>query len=159
MVFQVKRALAIVFLIVLWNVHYVQSQSFISEYSHIQSLSLEDGLSQVNVNAVLKDAEGFIWVGTNDGLNRFDGYSFEVFNHQEFDSTSLGDNKIYSLFEDSNDNLWVGTNLAGLHLYNKKTKSFRRYIHRPGDVNSLTSNSILKITEDKNGILWIATID
>ncbi len=130
----------------------IQSENF-----YVQKITVEDGLSQSNVNAIIKDSDGFIWLATNDGLNRFDGYSFKVFNKNPDDSLSISDNKIWCIFEDSKKRLWIGTNQGGLCLYNKEKEQFTTFNHNPDNTNSLCQQSVYSISEDHLGRLWIAT--
>ncbi|NQZ07824.1 MAG: hypothetical protein HRT35_11740, partial [Algicola sp.] len=81
-------------------------------------LTSEHGLSQMSVNAVLQDKQGFMWFGTQDGLNRYDGYQFRVYRNDRDDITSLASNWVNALHEDNDGNLWVGTNM-GLHKYDR----------------------------------------
>jgi ligand-binding sensor domain-containing protein len=83
-------------------------------------------LSNLQVTDVLHDSRGFLWVGTEDGLNRFDGYEFRVYRHNPDDSASLLKNSIHSLFEDSRGVLWISTNNGGLHMYNREQDNFKR---------------------------------
>ena len=76
----------------------------------VRHLRIEDGLSQGMVRSILQDRTGFMWFATKDGLNRYDGYTFKVFRHDPQDSTSVRDNHIHKIFEDSKGLLWVGTN-------------------------------------------------
>ena len=132
-------------------------RAYESGYSFTKKFDIDDGLSQLNVSSLLKDSDGFLWIGTDDGLNRFDGYNFEVFRHISGDSSSIADNKVYSLCEDQKGRIWAGTNLGGLQLYNKQTRSFKKYIHEPGNDSSLSNNTVLKIIECTDGFLWIGT--
>ncbi|MGL5892490.1 MAG: ligand-binding sensor domain-containing protein, partial [Bacteroidia bacterium] len=84
------------------------------------------GLSQNSVHALLEDQEGFVWVGTQDGLCRFDGYAFTVFRHNVRDTFSVTDNFITALAEDAAGNIWVGTR-SGLCVYQKSKNRFLRY--------------------------------
>ena len=82
-----------------------------------EHFSVEEGLSATTVLAILQDSRGFLWIGTYDGLNRYDGYSIKIYNHDPDDSTSLSSNSIRSLYEDDSGNLWVGTWSSGLNKY------------------------------------------
>jgi ligand-binding sensor domain-containing protein/signal transduction histidine kinase len=117
------------------------------------------GLSDNVIYSILQDKEGFLWVGSSNGLNRFDGYSFKQFLHHEDDTTSISGNHISEMYEDKNGSLWIATRNNGLNLYVPKTHSFIRYQHHPNKPNSLSSNSIKCITGDGNGNLWIGTSD
>src|SRR6476469_4351425 len=86
----------------------------------VQRYSLEEGLSQQGVNAIAQDAEGFMWFGTEDGLNRFDGYEFRQMRHARGDATTLPNGWIYSLVP-SEDGLWIGTDGGGVVFRNAKT--------------------------------------
>jgi two-component system sensor histidine kinase ChiS len=120
------------------------------------NLSIKQGLSQSTVNCVLQDKKGFMWFGTQDGLNLYDGYNFTVFNHNPLDSSSISDNIIHCIYEDKKGNIWVGTE-QGLNRFNRATQTFSRLQNIPGVVNSLLDNSVWAICEDSRGILWIGT--
>ena len=89
------------------------------EHYYFKNLSVQNGLSQNTVNAILQDRQGFMWFGTSDGLNRFDGKNFKIFRHIPKDSTSLGNNIVRTIFEDERQNLWVGTN-RGIYIFNSQ---------------------------------------
>src|SRR5476651_1103582 len=88
---------------------------------HFDHLGTADGLSELNPNCILQDSKGFIWIGTADGLNRYDGYKFKVFRNDIKDTTSIGANYIQDIAEDKEGNIWVATVGAGLDCYNRKT--------------------------------------
>lgn len=123
---------------------------------HFKQISLEDGLAQSSINAVAQDLHGFMWFGTQDGLNRFDGNEFVVYKNIPFDSTSLSENFITALLVDSKNQLWVGTMNEGLHLFNSKTQTFQRFYFINNE-NSISNNNINTIYEDKNGRVWVGT--
>lgn len=109
-------------------------------------LSIENGLSQNTVNAILQDYQGYMWFGTKDGLNRFDGYTSRIYKSDPFDSTSVSDNHITSILEDDKQRLWIGTRLGGLNLYDRERDAFVRVTDRviegkPLIINSITGNS------------------
>ena len=97
-------------------------QYFFSGYS------IEDGLSQSVVNCIFQDSRGYLWVGTQNGLNKFNGNNFEVFNYKPGDTTSIPNNWIYSIAEDKEANLWIGTK-GGLIRYDRKENQFKRVVY------------------------------
>jgi two-component system sensor histidine kinase ChiS len=122
-----------------------------------EHFSLEHGFSQSSVFSILQDSRGFLWFGTVDGLNRYDGYSFKVFRNNPDDSTSISNNSVISLYEDNAGVMWVGTQGGGLNRYDKETGIFTRFIHNPNDPRSLSHITAFGILEDKSGVLWIGT--
>jgi ligand-binding sensor domain-containing protein/signal transduction histidine kinase len=123
---------------------------------HFKQISLKDGLAQSSINAVTQDLHGFMWFGTEDGLNRFDGNEFVIYKNIPFDSTSLSENFITALLVDSKNQLWVGTMNEGLHLFDSETQTFKRFYYSNNE-NALSNNNINTIYEDKNGRVWIGT--
>ena len=120
-------------------------------------ITLEDGLSQSAVYAMAQDRWGFMWFGTQDGLNRYDGYRFTVFQHDAQDAHSISANWVATLHTDQDDALWVGTHGGGLNRYDPETGHFTAYRHHPDDPNSLAHDIISVIHEDGEGHLWIGT--
>jgi len=116
----------------------------------------EDGLSQTSVTAITQDSNGFIWIGTSEGLNRFDGYNFETFFHLDDQAKSISDATIWDILSDSNDQLWVATEF-GLNRFNESDLSFTRYFPgdelHPGDLG----NKIFTLFEDSKNQFWIGT--
>jgi diguanylate cyclase (GGDEF)-like protein len=123
-----------------------------------RTLSIEQGLSQNSVLSIARDRFGFLWFGTESGLNKFDGYHFTVYIPVEGDPASISNSWINVLLTDRSGNLWIGTE-NGLNLYVYSTDSFVRYFHNPSDPNSLTSSRIFALYEDRSGRLWIGTDD
>ena len=122
-----------------------------------ERIGLEEGLSQSVVNTILQDRYGFLWVGTADGLNRYDGYSFEVFRPDPDDAASISDRWITALLEDRRGDLWIGTFLGGLNRFDYKTGKFTPYVHESLNENSLAGNHVTALLEDQQGFLWIGT--
>ncbi len=120
-------------------------------------LSLEHGLSQSSVHAICQDSVGFMWFGTDDGLNRYDGTGFQVKRNDPDDPESLSSNSIRAIAEDRTGTLWIGTWIGGLERYDRRQDSFSHYRHDPDDPSSLTGDTILSIYEDRAGTLWIGT--
>lgn len=114
------------------------------------------GLSQNVINCSLQDRIGFLWFGTKDGLNRFDGYGFKVYRHDPNDPGSLPDSNVTALFEDRQGRFWVGTE-NGLNLFDTAHESFSR-IPEPGGQNLLSHGRINSVSEDREGAIWIATV-
>lgn len=117
-------------------------------------LTVENGLSYNVVNCMLEDHFGFLWFGTEDGLDRFDGYSFRVFRNIPGDTNSISDNDIWSLFEDSSGNIWAGTQNGILNCYNPESEKFQHYRLKN---NELSGNSITCMHMDKKGFMWIGS--
>src|ERR1700712_2847193 len=95
---------------------------------HFDHLGTAEGLSQLNPMCILQDSRGFIWIGTADGLNRYDGYKFKIFRNDVKDTTSLGNNYVQDIIEDKDGNIWVATIGGGLNKYDRKTNRFHRYL-------------------------------
>lgn len=126
-----------------------------SQEIKFENLTIKDGLSQNSVKCIFQDSRGYIWLGTEDGLNRYDGYSFKVFRSELDDSTSLSDNIINSVFEDRNNNLWVVTSTGSLNKFNRNTGKFKRYMI--GDQINLSGvpfDATAHMYEDKDNNLW-----
>ncbi len=121
-----------------------------------ENFTPEEGISQSSVTSLLQDSKGFIWIGSGDGLNRYDGKTFTVLYAQKDDSTSLSNNSIWELFEDSEGYIWIGTQF-GLNRFDWGTETFRRFLSDPGDSTTLSNNSIWSFEEDKDGNIWIGT--
>ena len=122
---------------------------------HIERITAEPGLSQGTVNCITQDRQGFIWVGTEDGLNRFDGYQFKHYKNQQGNSSSLSNNIINAIVEDGEGFLWVATS-NGLNRFDPSTESFRQFHPDPKNPNSIAFESIYSILEDKSGdALWL----
>lgn len=119
-------------------------------------IATAEGLSHTTVRRIIQDRHGFIWIGTQQGLNRYDGYDFEIFNHFPDDPQSLSNDWIYDIFEDSQGRIWIATD-GGMDLFEPKTKTFQRYRHIPGDPTSLPHNSVRTIFQATDGTLWIGT--
>ncbi|MBI5474933.1 MAG: ATP-binding protein [Ignavibacteriae bacterium] len=122
-----------------------------------EHLSVERGLSQSSVWSMIQDRRGFLWVGTSDGLNRFDGYTFTTYRHDPADSTSLSNNTVWSLCEDSRGMLWVGT-LAGVHRFDPATQTFTRLANDPRYKGTALDALVYSMLWDKTGSLWLSTL-
>jgi signal transduction histidine kinase/ligand-binding sensor domain-containing protein/DNA-binding response OmpR family regulator len=123
-----------------------------ADYS-FSKYSVSEGLSQSTVFAVYQDSEGFIWIGTRGGgLNRFDGYNFDVFMHNSADSSSLSHNEVLSINEDSDNSLWIGTRGGGVNRFDRDKQCFVRY-----QLDSVEDVPVKSIFEDENKTLYLGT--
>jgi PAS domain S-box-containing protein len=114
----------------------------------------ENGLSNSTVSCIIKDKLGFIWFGTWNGLNRFDGYEMTVFQPDAKDSSSISNSNINSFYEDNEGLLWIGTD-NGLNSYDQATGKFKRYYFHGNNPDDQRNNQINRITQDAKGILWV----
>src|SRR5258708_30279415 len=128
----------------------------ITAFGQIEGLKLkhigtEAGLSQTNVTCILQDSRGFMWLGTRDGLNKYDGYNFTVYRNLEDDKHTVSNNFITALLEDRNGDIWVGTWGWGVNRYDRKKKQF--FI-----IDSAFANSFVNyLLRDSQGNIWICT--
>jgi ligand-binding sensor domain-containing protein len=137
--------------------HQTYPQTYISEKVQFKNFTREQGLSNGFVQTILQDGKEFLWFGTVDGLNRYDGRKFEVFKHLPADPYSLGSNIVLGLYEDKNGVLWIGTEGSGLNRYNREQENFTRYIINQED-SSGVANTVMTIYEDSYGVLWIGSL-
>ncbi|QHS54132.1 response regulator [Mucilaginibacter sp. 14171R-50] len=121
------------------------------------TLSISDGLSHSNVKFIFEDRVGYIWLATDDGLNRYDGYGFKVYRHNAKDKNSLRVNNINVLAEDAAGNLWVGTGGGGLSLYDRNTDSFINFTANKNVVTTISNDDINSIYRDSKNNMWVGT--
>lgn len=126
-----------------------------SQRYHFSNLSVKDGLSQLHVTCIYQDKLGYMWFGTRNGLNKFNGNSFEIFWNHADDEQSISSNTIACITEDAEGNLWVGTE-SGLNKLDKKRKGFKRY-YLANEADSV-NNKILSLHIDADGVLWVGTL-
>ena len=142
----------IVILLLLINLN---AQTGRMEFSH---LTTEEGLSYNNVTQILQDSRGFLWFGTYNGLNRYDGYNFKVYLPENSDPESISSQSISCILEDKEGFIWIGTT-DGLNKYDWKTEQFTRYINDTKIPCSISNNLIYSIFEDDSGTIWIGTLN
>jgi ligand-binding sensor domain-containing protein/signal transduction histidine kinase len=134
------------------RVLFAQKKNYNFEY-----LNSADGLSQNSVIRIFQDSREFLWFATYDGLNRYDGYKFNVYRPSITDSTKISGQGFTSLCEDSFGYIWIGSSDGGLNKYNPRTDTFRSFKFNPKDTHSLCSNLINTLFIDRKGDLWIGT--
>lgn len=156
--------LFILFLFTIWYYPgYGQSGSEASEkllYGNyaLKTYTIADGLPSKNTTATFKDKRGFIWVGTENGLCRFDGYNFKNFSHNAGDPRSISNNFINTITEDQRGRLWIGT-MDGLNVMDPMTEQFRCFYHNERQRSSLSNNKIWSLLCDRDGLIWVGTDD
>ncbi|GAA4950857.1 two-component regulator propeller domain-containing protein [Algibacter agarivorans] len=126
---------------------------------YFHHLTTDNGLSQNDVNDIYQDNQGFMWFATHDGLNKYDGYDFTVYNPDSNNSKSINSNLIFALTADNNGNLWLGTTGNGLNYFNKSLETFTHFTHDESNIKSLSNNHIRTLFLDKENKLWVGTND
>lgn len=150
-----KKSIALLILSLSLGVLFGQNYDINKTILKFKNISLEDGLSQNSVLCILQDDEGFLWFGTRNGLNKYDGNTFTTFRYNSQDSTSLSNSYIKSLYQDKLGNLWVGTG-NGLNKYDSDKDNFKRYIF-PHTKNGTPKDEIWSIIPDSNDHIWIGS--
>lgn len=123
-------------------------------FKQITSLN---GLSHSNITCMLQDSRGFMWLGTRDGLNKYDGYSFTVYLNTVSDQHSISNNYITDIIESPEGGLWIATWGGGINYFNRQTEKFEHFQNIPNDPHSLANNIVRCLELDHNGLLWIGT--
>ncbi|WP_288222329.1 two-component regulator propeller domain-containing protein [uncultured Clostridium sp.] len=124
---------------------------------NFKRITVEDGLSQTSAQYIFQDSKGYMWIGTSDGLNRYDGNEFKVYRYKEGEKKSLSVNYITAINEDEYGNIWVGT-IRGLNKIDAKTKEIKTYFPEVDGCN-LSYHNITEILIDSNDNIYIATAD
>lgn len=119
--------------------------------------STQDGMSNNLCEGIIRDQTGYAWIATANGLNRFDGYRFEIFRNVPGDSTSLRNNEVFAVHEDAPGNIWAGQG-GVISRLNKDNHSFTHYENIPSDDNSYSGGAAVNFFNDKKGNLWIAAV-
>ena len=135
--------------LILWNPITAQFRSLAFE-----RFTIENGLSNNSINSIVQTQDGFLWIATNDGLNRFDGQNFKIYKHNIFDSSSLPENYVVTLLASRDGMLWIGTLGGGLSKFNSSNESFIRF-----DSKEIYDDFVQTIFEDHSGIIWFGTKD
>jgi signal transduction histidine kinase/ligand-binding sensor domain-containing protein/AraC-like DNA-binding protein/AmiR/NasT family two-component response regulator len=131
---------------------FVHSQNNWVQFEHI---SVKDGLSQLSVVSIFQDSQGFIWFGTRDGLNKYDGYNFQIFRESDADNY-ISNSFIQCIAEDEKERLWVGTR-QGLNRYDRATGQFVQYRHTGSD-STISDNNVNCLLKGYRGNLWVGTL-
>jgi len=127
------------------------------EQVRFRTYSTSEGLPQATVRAIAQDSLGFLWLGTQDGLARFDGYTFRVYRHDRTDPWSLGDSHVTSLVADDDGGLWIATLAGGLNHYDPDLDRFKVWRSDPARPDALASNSVTALLLERDARLWVAS--
>lgn len=131
-------------------------QLLLAQNLKFKRLSIDEGLSTVSVRTIFQDSQDFIWIGTQDGLNRYDGYHIKTYKTDQYDPYSISSNYINCLYEDENDLIYVGTDDGGLSVLDKRTEKFTNY-HQGAGKHALSNNSVRHIIKLSHDELLLAT--
>ncbi len=126
----------------------------IAKFRHITP---RDGLSHSTVYSVARDSHGFMWFGTENGLNRYDGYRIVEFKHDADNPNSLSSNNAGNLFIDRAGTIWIGTWGGGLIQFDPENKKFTHFRHDPGDESSIGDDRVQSVFRDRSGFVWAGT--
>ncbi len=143
-----------IILLVLFSTFPINPQNENIKFKHLSS---DDGLSQNFVSCIIQDQKGFMWFGTKDGLNRYDGHTFVVYQNDPFDTTTISENFVTSIFEDSRGYIWVGTLNGGLNIFDRATETFHQINYTPNSSKTTVTEEVKAISEDSKGNIWIGT--
>ena len=145
-----------IFLGAVWLFLGVSRGSFLFGFQ-FDKFSSDSGLSQNVVQCTLQDKDGFLWIGTQDGLNRYDGYNFKYFKRIQGDPDSIRDNNIYCLLQDQDGLIWVGTRNGGLNYFDPTINKFSRFDLAPSDPDGMGTDFIWCLYEDERGTIWVGS--
>ena len=135
-----------------FNVGHSQIQKLVFEH-----ITVADGLSQNTPAVIYQDKRGFVWIGTQDGLNKYDGYAFEIYRHDPLDSNTLSDNFIKSIHEDNRGHIWVGTLQGGLCRLDPVTGRIIRFQSDPQNPRTVNHPTVRCLARDSQGTIWAGT--
>ena len=133
------------------------SYANIRESFNFKNITIEDGLSQSTVETIYQDSKGYIWIGTNDGLDRYNGYEFKHYKHDKYDKNSIANNYIVDIIEDKNGYIWVST-IGGLSRINPDKDEIKNYYSKE-DSGNLSNSNLWQLLCTKDNRLIASTID
>src|SRR5690606_18465913 len=145
-----KFQLLLVLFLFGWSVSFSQLDQY-------KTLSLEQGISNINALSVVQDNQGFIWVATELGLNRFSGNSFKhYYKSEQLDGSSVNSNEINKLLYDDG-HIYIGTRANGLNIFDIQNNTFSYFTHNPDDQTSIATNDITDMIKGRDGHIWLST--
>jgi signal transduction histidine kinase/CheY-like chemotaxis protein/streptogramin lyase len=143
----------------LWVALLLILPSFAHADARFRNLNKDYGLATGTVSSFVQDKQGYIWLASSNGLERYDGYKFTIFKHKPSDPNSIASDFVKALYQDPSGHLWVGTYGGGLDLYQASTGTFTHYHHKDGDQNSISSERIFSLLGTAQGQVLIGTYD
>lgn len=126
---------------------------------YFEHLTMRDGLSMSTINNVLQDSQGYVWLATEAGLNRYDGYSVRQFRRERGNPHGLASDYVWSLAEDSHGDLWLATDGGGVARWDRRTETFQQFRHDPERPQSLAGDGVRALLIDSKGLVWAGTKD
>lgn len=150
----IKNCLILIGLLMAGGIGHCQ----VNDYPFSQ-LDIRDGLSDNHINDIFKDSRGYLWFGTNSGLNRYDGYSFKVFRHDDADSSSLTDGHVQRIFQGPEDKLYIATATGGLNIYDPSAERFIPNTDTYLQARHLLRYGLVSIIQEKGGPFYFIYID
>jgi signal transduction histidine kinase/ligand-binding sensor domain-containing protein/CheY-like chemotaxis protein len=152
--FSIKNVLFLLLIPLCFVCSYSSAQSFGSKISRLNS---SNSISQNAIQCILKDSYGFMWFGTQDGVDKYDGYQYTIYKHLSKNPKSLPANNVLAMCEDKDGDIWIGTRLGGLSRYERTYETFTNFKHSTKRAGSISSNIITSLCTDYKGRLWIGT--
>jgi signal transduction histidine kinase/ligand-binding sensor domain-containing protein/CheY-like chemotaxis protein len=126
---------------------------------YFEHLTMRDGLSMSTINSILQDSQGYIWIATEAGLNRYDGYSVRQFRRERANPHALASDYVWSIAEDAQHDLWLATDGGGVARWERRTETFQQFRHDPQQPQSLASDTVRALLVDSKGQIWAGTKD
>jgi signal transduction histidine kinase/ligand-binding sensor domain-containing protein/CheY-like chemotaxis protein len=126
---------------------------------YFEHLTMRDGLSMSTINSILQDSQGYVWLATEAGLNRYDGYSVRQFRRERGNEHALASDYVWAIAEDAHGDLWLATEGGGVARWERRTETFQQYRHDPNQPESLASDRVRVLLIDTKGFIWAGTED
>src|ERR1700754_4843712 len=124
---------------------------------YFEHLTMRDGLSQSTVMSVLQDSQGYLWLATESGLDRYDGYSIRAYRRERGNEHGLANDFIWTIAEDARGDLWLATYGGGVARWDRRTDTFQQFRHDPAKPDSLSSDAVRTLLIDARGRIWVGT--
>ena len=126
---------------------------------YFEHLTMRDGLSMSTINSILQDSQGYVWLATEAGLNRYDGYTVRQFRRDRGNPHGLASDYVWSIAEDAQGDLWLATDGGGVARWERRSETFQQFRHDPNQPQSLVSDTVRTLLIDSKGFIWAGTKD